>query len=163
MRSILRRREFAADAWRYAGEEPAGGSRIVPLAQFRNDPAGTLATARRLGVRLGPSDEVQELAPFVRQLGLIALEFPGPGDGRGFSQARVLREQLGFAGELRAVGAGVRQDLIFLMARCGFDAFELPPDEDPGAARRALSRYDVAYQPGSAEVALRAQRFPRAG
>jgi len=48
---------------------------------------------------------------------------------------------------------------VFLLARCGFDAIELAENEDPDAARRALDRYDVAYQGGSAEVALRRQRF----
>ena len=66
-------------------------------------------------------------------------------------------------GELRAVGAGVRREQLFLMARCGFDALELAAGEDLEAARAALQRYDVAYQPGSAEVALRRQRFERAG
>jgi len=87
------------------------------------------------------------------------VEFPNPSDGRGYSQARLLRERLGFRGELRAVGAGVRQDQVFLLARCGFDALELAAGEDAQAARRALERYDVAYQPGSAAVGLRAQRF----
>jgi uncharacterized protein (DUF934 family) len=162
MRNILRRHELSADEWRYPGEEPGAAARIVPLAQFTGDPAAALSAARRLGVQLTPTDAVTELVPFLGQLALVALEFPSPGDGRAFSQGHTLREQLGFTGELRAIGAGVRQDLIFLMARCGFDAFELPADEDPQGARRALSRYDVAYQPGAAAVALRAQRLPRA-
>jgi uncharacterized protein (DUF934 family) len=162
MRNILRRREFTADEWRYPGEEPAAAGRIVPFAELMREPGAALGDAQRLGVRLTPADAVAELAPFLTRLSLVALEFPNPGDGRAFSQAHTLREQFGFTGELRAVGAGVRQDLIFFMARCGFDAFELPADEDPEAARRALSRYQVAYQPGAGEVTLRAQRFARA-
>jgi uncharacterized protein (DUF934 family) len=162
MRNILRRHELTADEWRYPGEDPGAAARIVPLAEFTADPAAALSGARRLGVQLAPTDAVTELVPFLKQLALVALEFPTPGDGRAFSQGHTLRAQLGFAGELRAIGAGVRQDLIFLMARCGFDAFELPADEDPQGALRALTRYDVAYQPGAAQVALREQRFPRA-
>ncbi|MBV8909401.1 MAG: DUF934 domain-containing protein, partial [Gammaproteobacteria bacterium] len=48
-------------------------------------------------------------------------------------------------------------------ARCGFDAFELASGEDPEGARRALARYDVAYQPGSSLLDIRRQRFRRAG
>jgi uncharacterized protein (DUF934 family) len=162
MRSILRRREFVADEWRYADEEPGAQSLIVPLAQLRRDSQGALASVPRLGVRLGPADAVEELVPHLARLRLVALEFPNPGDGRAFSQGYTLREQLGFTFELRAVGAGVRQDLVFFMARCGFDAFELAAGQDPQAAQRALSRYDVAYQVGSPEVKLRAQRFLRA-
>jgi len=36
-----------------------------------------------------------------------------------------------------------------MLARCGFDALELPEGEDADGACRALQRYDVAYQPGS--------------
>jgi hypothetical protein len=35
----------------------------------------------------------------------------------------------------------------------------LAAGEDPQAARRALNRYDVAYQPGAAQVSVRRQRF----
>jgi uncharacterized protein (DUF934 family) len=104
-------------------------------------------------------DRVEDLGEDLARLDLIAVEFPSPGEGRGYSQGRLLRERFGFRGELRAVGAGVRQDQVFLLARCGFDAIELAAGEDPQAARRALGRYDVAYQPGAAEVNVRRQRF----
>ncbi len=160
MRHIFRRREVAADEWSYLGEHGATGlAVIVPLAELRRDPVRWRAWHGRLGVRLDGSDAVEELAPELAALSLVAVEFPSPGDGRGYSQGWLLRERLAFGGELRAVGAGVRQDLLFLMARSGFDSFELAPGEDPDAARRALARYDVAYQPGAAAVALRGQRF----
>ena len=56
---------------------------------------------------------------------LIAAEFSGPAEGRGYTQARQLRERFEFAGELRAIGY-VRRDQLFFMARCGFNSFELP-------------------------------------
>lgn len=160
MRCILRQREFRADEWRYAGEEPGAAAVILTLADLRRA-AGDFSPAR-LGVRLSPGDAVEDLAPFLPRLQLIAVEFPNPGDGRGYSQARMLRERLNFSGELRAVGAGVRQDLLFFMARCGCNAFELAAGEDSEAALRALARYQVAYQPADPQVVLRAQRFARA-
>ena len=160
MRHILRRRELVADDWRYLGE-PAGEGEplIVPLAQLKD---GLLQWQRRsgpLGARLGPVDLVEELVPLLPRLALVALEFPNPGDGRGYSQARLLRGRLGFRGELRAVGAGVRQDQAFLLTRCGFDSLEPAPGVDLEAVQRALKRYDVAYQPGAPQVELRRQRF----
>jgi uncharacterized protein (DUF934 family) len=165
MRSILRRHELIADDWRHLGEDPTAdasfdGGVIVPLARLRTEPAW-LGCSGRLGVRLSPTDRVDELGELLPRLALVAVEFPSAGDGRGYSQARLLRERLGFRGELRAVGNGVRRDQVFLLARCGFDALELPPGEDAEAARQALRRYDVAYQPGSPEIALRRQRFER--
>jgi len=160
MRHILRQRDLVADDWSYLGEETAGEALIVPLASLRDDEARWRAWHGRLGVRLGPADAPEELAPWLARLALIAVEFPNPGDGRGYSQARLLRARLKFRGELRAVGAGVKQDQVFLLARCGFDAIELAPGEDPQAARRALGRYTVGYQPGSPAVPLARQRFP---
>jgi uncharacterized protein (DUF934 family) len=160
MRHILRRHELLPDDWRYLTEEPAESDPlIVPLAQLRSDPGKWQQRRGPLGALLGPADPVTGLAQFLPRLALIALEFPNPGDGRGYSQARLLRERFVFRGELRAVGAGVRQDQAFLLARCGFDSLEPPPGVDLEAVRRALSRYSVAYQPGSAAVELRQQRF----
>lgn len=160
MRHILRQRELIADAWRYLGEQTAeGDGLIVPPAELKKDPERWAAWPGPLGVRLSPVDRVEELAGELTHLDLVAIEFPSPGEGRGYTQGRLLRERLGFHGELRACGAGVRQDLVFLLARCGFDAIELAAGEDVAAAQLAFSRYDVAYQPGAAQVAVRRQRF----
>ncbi|HUO18460.1 MAG TPA: DUF934 domain-containing protein [Steroidobacteraceae bacterium] len=159
MPHILRRRERVADGWACLGEESAGDVLIVPLAQLRAEEARWRAWSGRLGVRLTPADAPEELGAWLARLELIAVEFPNPGDGRGYSQARLLRGRLGFSGELRAVGAGVKQDQVFLLARCGFDALELAAGEDPEAAHRALGRYTVAYQPGADTVPLARQRF----
>ncbi|HEX4387179.1 MAG TPA: DUF934 domain-containing protein [Steroidobacteraceae bacterium] len=160
MRLILKRREFLPDRWRYLGEELAeGDALIVPLAALRTERARWWQWSGRLGVRLAPADAVEHLREELPRLDLVAVEFPGPGDGRGYSAGRLLRERLGFRGELRAVGKGVRQDQVFLLSRCGFDAIELAEGEDREAARRALARYEVAYQPGDAALRLRRQRF----
>jgi len=55
---------------------------------------------------------------------VIVIRFAKYTDGRGYSFARQLREEHGFAGELRASG-DVLLDQIPLMARCGFDSFEV--------------------------------------
>ena len=164
MRRILRRREIVTDDWSHFGEGSAeSAALIVPLPELRKDPQRWWQWQGRLGVRLTPVDRAEELAEWLPRLDLVAVEFPTPGDGRGYSSARLLREVLGFRGELRALGAGVRRDQVFLLARCGFDALELPAGEDPEAARSALDRYDVAYQPGAAAVPVRRQRFPAGG
>jgi uncharacterized protein (DUF934 family) len=164
MRYILRRREIVTDEWHHLGEHvPQGRPLIVPLAQLRQDPLQWRQWPGALGVRMAPDAAPEDLRDDLPGLDLVAVEFPNPGDGRGYSLGRLLRERLGFRGELRAVGAGVRQDQVFLMSRCGFDSMELAPGEDLEAARRALQRYDVAYQPGASVAAavatIRAQRF----
>ena len=164
MRRILRRRELVQDDWRYWGEDGVGQTPlIVPFAELRTNIARWRAYSGPLGVRLSPADAVEDLAEDVHRLSLIAAEFPGPGDGRGFTQARLLRSRYHFKGELRAVGAGVKQDLLFIMSRCGFDSFELAPGQRIDAALKALERYSVAYQPAEPIASIRQQRYSAAG
>ncbi len=152
------------DDWAHLGEGVTGaGALIVPLAALRAEPARWRPWPGPLGIRLTPPDPVEDLAAELPLVKLVAVEFPNAGDGRGYSQGRLLRARLGFAGELRAVGAGVRRDQVFLMARCGFDAMELAPGEDLAAAQRALGRYSVAYQPGAPDFTLERQRFSARG
>lgn len=167
MRRILRRRELVADDWRHLGEDgadEAGNSPlIVPLAQFRANVARWRAYQGRLGVRLSAADAAEDLAEDIQRLSLVAVEFPTPGEGRGYTQGRLLRSRLQFTGELRAVGAAVKQDLLFIMSRCGFDSFELAAGQKLDEAIKALERYSVAYQPAEPVPSIRQQRFFAAG
>jgi uncharacterized protein (DUF934 family) len=90
---------------------------------------------------------VEQIAADLGVFTLIAAEFSGPGEGRGYTQARQLREQWNFTGELRATGY-VRRDQLFFMARCGFNSFELP-DSDIDDAREAFATFTAAYQPSN--------------
>ncbi len=159
MRRILRQRDWVIDPWRYPGE-PAHetGGLIVPLAQLHTPSAHGLRHCGALGVQLAPADDAEQLGGELPRLSLVAVEFPNFSDGRGFTQVTVVR-RLGFAGEVRAVGAGVKRDLLFLMARCGCDAFELAEGEDPQSALQALERYTVAYQKAEPLASVERVRF----
>ena len=147
MRQILRQRDVLADRWRYPGE-PGPGPQVLTLAELLAASAAAALAAGELGVRVGPTDEVEQLAPFVARLALIVVQFEASGDGRGYTQGQMLRQRYGYGGELRAAGA-IRRDHLFLLARCGFDAFDFEPREDPRAALAQLERFSVAYQPSS--------------
>jgi len=149
MRQILWQRELRADPWRYPGED-GEGPLVQTLAELL---AGGDADAAgsAVGVRLGPTDDVALLAPLVARLALVVIEFGTSGDGRGYSQAQLLRQRLGYQGELRAGGA-IGRDHLFLLARCGFDAFDFAPGEDARAALAHLESYRVAYQPASGRL-----------
>ncbi len=147
MRKILKQREVRADDWRYAEEDANAAAVIYSLEQLLADQQALLASGKQIGVKLKPADKVESLAGIAPKLQLIALEFGGLGEGRGYSQAHILRRRLGFTGELRAVGK-VQRDQLFYMARCGFDAYELPEDADLQVALSAFEDYSVAYQPG---------------
>ena len=96
-------------------------------------------------VVLEPADDPRALAERLPGLKLIAVNFPKYGDGRGYSIARLLRERYGYQGELRATGV-VARDHLQLMARCGFDAFQLRAGEDAQAALAAFGDFSEAYQ-----------------
>lgn len=147
MSRLIKNLALVADPWREAAAEGPlpDGDVIVPLARFTAEREALLAREGRLGVRLSPDDDPAALAGDLGHLDLVALAFPRFTDGRAYSQARLLRELLGFAGELRAVG-DVLRDQLLLMARCGFDAFELRADKDPDDALGAFADYSVAYQ-----------------
>ena len=148
-RRLLRDGLIVDDDWSYAAE--ADGSTpaalILTLAQWQNDRDAWIARGGRLGVVLLPADRVERLAADLPLLSLIACSFSGPSEGRGYSQARGLRERWKFAGELRATGY-VRRDQLLFMARCGFNSFEMA-DADIDDAAAALSTFSEAYQPSN--------------
>ena len=145
-RRLLRDGQIVVDEWRHPGED--AGSHDAPvilpfdrwLAERENPPAA----GNRSGVLLEPAQSIEPLTGALSGLALIAVNFPGVSEGRGYSQARLLRERWKFAGELRAVGF-VRRDLVFFMARCGFNSFELP-EAELEAAREALKTFSADYQ-----------------
>jgi len=148
-RRLLRDGRIVDDDWLYLAE--AEGNTATPLilrlAEWQNERDKWLAQDRRLGVVLSPTHKVELLAPDIARFSLIGADFSGPGEGRGYSQARTLREQWKFGGELRATGY-VRRDQLLFMARCGFNSFELP-DTDIESAQAALATFSWAYQPSN--------------
>ena len=75
----------------------------------------------------------------------IDLNFPRFTDGRAYSQAFLLRRRLGFAGELRATG-DVLIDQLVQMERTGFDVAVLRADQNIDFAQRQFDRYRGFYQ-----------------
>jgi uncharacterized protein (DUF934 family) len=148
-RRLLRDGLIVDDDWSYAGEieGASAAALIVTFAQWQGERDAWTARGGRLGVVLEPAHRLELLAPDLARFSLIAADFSGPSEGRGYSQARALREQWKFTGELRATGY-VRRDQLFFMARCGFNSFELPAAEIE-AARGALSSFSWAYQPAN--------------
>ncbi|HEY4972198.1 MAG TPA: DUF934 domain-containing protein, partial [Steroidobacteraceae bacterium] len=89
---------------------------MQPLAQFLAALSAGHAPAPGAAVLLGPTDQVEALASHLSALHLIVIEFPKIGEGRGFTQARMLRQRLRYRGELRARGA-IKRDQLFFLAR----------------------------------------------
>ena len=120
--------------------EPA----IVPLALWLAQ-RDALGSRGEIGVWLKPSDNPDLLAVDCPALPLIAIDFPQFTDGRGYSIARLLREQHQFTGELRAIGDVLRDQLYYLW-QCGFNAFAVRADRSLEDALKGLSDFSDNYQ-----------------
>lgn len=99
----------------------------------------------KLGVILQSDDDPKVIEHLVDRLSLIALNFPKFSDGRPYSTARLLRTRYGFAGDLRAIGDVLTDQLGFMM-RCGFTSLKLSRTRDFESVRQALNAFSHAYQ-----------------
>ncbi|MBL8226804.1 MAG: DUF934 domain-containing protein [Chromatiales bacterium] len=124
---------------------PATGAVIVSLARWQADREALLARGTLVGVRLKSDQHPGVLAADLPRLAVIALEFPKFRDGRAYTYARLLRERYGYAGELRAVG-DVLQEQLNYMRRCGFDSFDLASPDPERAWSAVVGDHTVFYQ-----------------
>ncbi len=75
----------------------------------------------------------------------VDLHFPSFTDGRAFSQAFLLRRRRGFAGEIRATG-DVLIDQLVQMERTGFTSAVLAEGVDAADAQRQFELFSGFYQ-----------------
>jgi uncharacterized protein (DUF934 family) len=147
---------FTDDTWQHIGDQdplPIEGRAILPLARWRSQQAQLAALGVPIGVKVEPADALDAFADDIHRLAVIALSFPKFTDGRSYSKARMLREQHGYKGEIRAVGE-VLLDQIPLMMRCGFDALEIRNEPTLRALERGhLPGLAATYQPAGRQQA----------
>ena len=80
----------------------------------------------------------------------VDLNFPNFTDGRAFSQAYWLRRRRGFAGDIRATG-DVLIDQLVQMQRTGFSSAVLRAGVDAADAQRQFERFGGYYQADALE------------
>lgn len=134
------------DPWQLQDEE-SGAPLILPLAAWQERQSAEVLEGSAMsadGLLLQVDDEPQALQPFLASLPLIAIDFPSFRDGRGYSQAYLLRTRLGWRGELRAVGDVLRDQLAH-MRQCGFDTFAVRADKSVEDALKGLAGLSVLY------------------
>lgn len=136
------------DAFTFVADEdavPAAGDVIVTLPRLLSEGDALLGSGRRVGVRLQPSERVEDLASALPRLAVVELAFAKFRDGRPFSSAQMLRERLKYQGEVRAVGDVFREQAL-MMVRCGFDSFEPIDRSSADEWLAAAHRYRHVYQ-----------------
>jgi uncharacterized protein (DUF934 family) len=151
---LIKGEAFAENVFTVLADEqgaPFGRPIIVSLKRWQAEREQLVTRNVALGVRLTSDQAPDLLGDDIHRLAVIALEFPKFRDGRGYSWARMLRQRLGFNGEIRAVGDVLRDQWLF-MQRCGIDAFEVKPGTRIEDFRAALAEQTVFYQPSSDRV-----------
>lgn len=118
---------------------------LVSLDVWQQQRETILAHPYKKAVLLKPDQHPEVLVEDVKQLDMIALDFPAFADGRGYSYAALLRQRFGFTGELRATG-DVFKDNLFYLKRCGFNSFAVRADKDINVALQGLNDFSETYQ-----------------
>ncbi len=101
-----------------------------------------------IGLLIQSGDDISEAKELINSVDVVALYFKNFMDGRSFSQARIIREQFGYGGELRASGFFIRDQLLYLK-RCGVNAFDFSENAlEPEQAKDSLDDFTNFYQAG---------------
>lgn len=164
-RNLWKDGEFIADPWRAwaEGDDPAAVRYThIPLPMFLANREAVLASPHPVGLMVSPGENVDDVAADLARFASIAINFPAFTDGRGYSSARLVVERYKYAGEVRAVG-DVLADQIPLMRRCGITAFVVKHEPTKKALENgALAKVNIFYQPvGSSEVPVGTRPFLR--
>jgi uncharacterized protein (DUF934 family) len=145
--ALWRRGGFAENDWISLADDapaPAEGAIVVSLKRWLFEREALDARRSPVGVAVDAGIDVQAHLADLADRPLLALSFAKFADGRPFSYARILRDRLGFRGELRATG-DVLIDEIPFMLRCGFTSFEVTN----APTLNALRAGPIYYQPAS--------------
>lgn len=145
--TVIKDGQASASGWLHLDDDAplSPGSVTVPLARWQREREALLRRGAPVGVRLVPADAPEALADDLAALPLIVLDMAPFTDGRPFTQARLLRERLGFRGELRARGDFLR-DQMFFLGRVGVNAFEFSEGTDLSDRLQAFKEFTVTYQ-----------------
>ena len=150
---IIKGRAVVADDWNVLrldeGQTPETvdvpqGKVIVPVPVWLAQ-RGQLSQRSEIGIWFAPDELAHTVKDDLDKFAVIAVDFPKFSDGRGYSIAFNLRRRLGYAGELRAIG-DVLRDQLFQMQRCGFDAYATREDRSIHDALKGLTVFSETYQ-----------------
>jgi uncharacterized protein (DUF934 family) len=144
---IIKDKQIIDDTWSYIADDIVlkAGNISVSLTRWKQDKQQLLAHEGKLGIRLGPADSIDDIAPDLNDIQLIELDFPDFADGRLFSQAWLLRGRYDYQGEIRATGHYM-PDQVFYLSRVGVNAFNPGKVEYLPLILSHLNDFTVKYQ-----------------
>lgn len=153
MQTLIKNGQLIDDAWVLVKEANDAGilqalpgrDLIVPFKFWKFQQEDIANYWGQITIWFDSDENVNDFKGSLDSFPLIGLNFPVFSDGRSYTNARELRENLGYQGEVRAIG-DVLRDQLFYMHRCGFDAFQLRHDQDPEECLTAFSDFQNGYQ-----------------
>lgn len=122
-----------------------GKNLLVPLNFWLENQEEIAQYTGGMSIWLESDQVIDPVKDGLEQFPIIALNFPVFSDGRSYSNARQIRSELGYSGELRAIG-DVLRDQIYYMSQCGFNSFSLRHDQDPELCIQAFNDFTTSYQ-----------------
>lgn len=143
-----------ADEWTFPaeGDPLPEGPVALPKARIIAEWASLEQRNAPLGVILTSGEKLDGLEDILPRLSLVKLVIGRYADGRLYSIARLLRDRHAYAGEIRASG-DILRDQVALLLRAGFDTLDVAHE---GTARAIEDGGIVAvrhhYQPASNEA-----------
>ena len=148
MPQILKDTQVVSDNWILLDENAESlpnGDLLLSFEQWQNFAEQLSNHSGSIGVWLEGHAEIEQIIEPLLNLPLIAINFPKFADGRGFSAARLIRERYNYSGELRAIGGFIR-DQLYLLKRCGFNAFQFSDENELSDAAESLKDFSENYQ-----------------
>ena len=149
--AILKHGALQPNDWLTVADDaalPEGKPVVISLDRWLKERVTLAGRNAPLGLRFKSDQSPVTVAEDLERFSLIVLEFPKFTDGRGYSQARILRQRLGYTGELRATGNVLRDQYLF-MDRCGIDSVELTEEANVAGFLESLGEFSIWYQPAA--------------
>jgi len=148
MQKLTKSGELADFKWTLVAKEEAKPEAGLDLLIHISD-LEKYSEIQSTGVWLDSDDTASLLQNRIEKLEFVAINFPVFADGRGFSIASQLRTDMGFSGEICAMG-NFMPDQIYYLKRCGFDSFVFKDGDSLSTMRTILEDFSTNYQ-GSTE------------
>jgi uncharacterized protein (DUF934 family) len=148
MPQLIKDNRVVDDSWTILADDTQllpDGDLLLSYAQWQTFSNQIEAHKGNVGVVIEGNAEIEDIIEPLLNLPLIAINFPKFADGRGFSVASLLRDRYNYCGEIRAVGCFIR-DQLYLLNRCGFNAFKFAEDIDLSEAAKSLEDFSETYQ-----------------
>ncbi len=147
---IIKDGALILDDWQFVEEDseiPKNGNFILPLARALLMHGELSNYEGRIGISIPNNEDVEEHGDIFKKVQLVLLHLPSFTDGRAYSQARLLREEMFYKKELRLKGDVLVDQAAYLL-RCGFDSFDPDTVPDIDVWNNTVQLMSTSYQTG---------------